>query len=313
MKHTLAILTVAFLCLAHGGNVGAAAKTIRLLTIGNSFADNALTFLPQIVEAAGHKLIVGRANLGGCSLERHWKHAAQHEAAPKGTSGSPYRSGKFSLSDMLTKDRWDFITLQQVSYKSHDLSTYHPYVEHLHRYVVERAPQAKILAHQIWAYRVDDPRFVPKNAGIEPHTQKAMYEQVRAAYRTIAKELGIGILPSGDAMFIADTDSRWGYAPDQKFDFSNAKHPHVPDQTHSLHTGWFWRTGKDGKRTLKMDGHHASTAGKFLLGCVWFEKFYGESVVDSSFRPKGLNADYANFLRQAAHKSMTALNSPQHP
>ncbi|MBN2316785.1 MAG: hypothetical protein JXM79_22850 [Sedimentisphaerales bacterium] len=60
--------------------------------------------------------------------------------------------------------------------------------------------------HQTWAYRVDDPRFTPANEGKEPHTHAIMYQQVRQAYHPMAGKLGTGILPSGDAMYITDTD-----------------------------------------------------------------------------------------------------------
>lgn len=285
----------------------AAAKTVRLLTVGNSFADNALTYLPQLAEAAGHELIVARANLGGCSFERHWNHVAAYEADTKSKDGSPYSGGKRSLADMLKREPWDFITIQQVSYKSHDPTTYEPYAEKLHHYIAERAPQAKIMIHQIWAYRVDDPRFVPKNKGREPHTHQVMYEQVRQTYHAVAKQLGIDIIPSGDAMYLADTNPQWGFKPDRSFDPATAEYPARPDQKHSLHVGWSWRKNKDGSRTLRMDGHHASEAGKYLIGCVWFETFFGTSVVDDGFVPKGLEPDYAAFLRTTAHEAVAGL------
>lgn len=285
----------------------AAPKTVRLLTVGNSFAENALNYLPQLAEAAGHELIVGRANLGGCTLERHWRHAAAFEADASDKEGSPYRGGKRSLSGLLKQDRWDFVTIQQVSYKSHDPATYQPYADKLHRYIRDRAPQARIMAHQIWAYRVDDPRFVPANKGREPHTHQEMYEQVRKAYHALAARLDLGIVPSGDAMYLADTDAEWGYRPDAGFDFKKAKAPSLPKQKHSLHRGWYWRKGKSGERTLKIDGHHAGRAGEYLLGCVWFETFFGESVVENDFVPEGIEGDYARFLRETAHRAVEAL------
>ena len=165
------------------------------------------------------------------------------------------------------------------------------------------------MAHQIWAYRVDDKRFIPANKGVEPHTHKVMFEQVRKAYHALAKELDIGIVPSGGAMFLADTDAKWGYQPDTSFDFKNAKHPALPDQTHSLHTGWRWKKQKNEKHTLGMDGHHASAAGKYLLGCVWFEVFFGESVVENAFVPRDLSPDYAEFLRKTAHQAVSKARS----
>jgi len=278
---------------------------VRVLTIGNSFADNALTYLPQIAEAAGHNVIVGRANLGGCSFERHWKHVAQHEENPDSKEGSPYHGGRNSLKELLTSDEWDFITMQQYSYQSHDLKTYQPFADNLVRYVKKHAPNARILVHQTWAYRVDDPRFRPSNQGKEPHTHAVMYEQVRDAYHQFAESHDLEIIPSGDALFLADTDQKWGYRADTNFDFGNATSPNLPLQTHSLHAGWSWTKDKDGSRVLKLDGHHASSVGQYLLGCVWFEKLFNESVIENSFVPKGVDSGYAKFLRETAHAVTT--------
>ncbi|MDF1737957.1 MAG: DUF4886 domain-containing protein [Verrucomicrobiales bacterium] len=280
-------------------------EEVSVLTVGNSFADNALNFLPALAEAADRKLIAVRANLGGCTFERHWKHVAAFEADPTSKAGSPYANGTKSLDELLKSRKWNYVTIQQVSFKSHDLATYQPYADNLYRYIKERAPDAEILVHQIWAYRVDDPRFVPANEGKEPHTHKEMYEQVRTAYHAFADKWDLDILPSGDAMFAADTDPVWGYKPDTEFDFKNAKKPELPNQDHSLHRGWTWMT-KDEKSFLRIDGHHAGRAGEYLIGCVWFEKLFGESVVGNSFVPHDIAPDYAAFLQETAHEAVAA-------
>lgn len=284
-------------------------KTVSVLTIGNSFAENALTYLPGIAGDAGHRLIEGRANLGGCSLERHWSHVAAFQKNPESKNASPYGGGKLSLDGMLKNREWDFITLQQRSMMSHDTATYEPFGKELYHFIKERRPDSKVMVHQTWAYRVDDPRFVPANEGKEPHTQREMYEQVRKAYHAFADEFDLGILPGGDAMFLADTDPEQGYRPDKKFNFKKEGPPALPDETYSLHTGWFWKENDAGISTLKLDGHHAGTAGKFLLGCVWFEVLFEESVLENSFVPKGLDPDYAVFLRKKAHEAVENLKA----
>ncbi len=296
---------ITLLSLLSNSHVQAEPKTVRVLTIGNSFANNALKHLPQIVESSGNQLIMGRANLGGCTLERHWKHAAQFEANPTDREGSPY-GGKHSLKDLLTADDWDFVTIQQVSYKSHDLQTYQPYANNLYDYIRKHAPNATILAHQIWAYRIDDPRFKPANKGREPHTHVEMYQQVREAYLELAKKLDLKIIPSGDAMYRADTDKNWGYKIDRKFNFENAAYPDLPDQTHSLHVGWRWQKLEDGTWRLRIDGHHANSTGEYLLGCVWFETLFNENVVGNRYVPKGIDPNYAEFLQRTAHATVSA-------
>ena len=166
--------------------------------------------------------------------------------------------------------------------------------------------------HQIWAYRVDDPRFKPSNEGKEPHTHQVMYEQVRKAYHTVAKELNIDILPSGDAMYLADTDPKWGYKPDSSFDLKNTTQPAIPDQTHSLHRGYHWRKDKKtGLKSVRMDGHHANKNGEYLIGCVWYEVLYGQSVIDNTYVPNDMDSEYAAFLRKVAHQTVANLNVEQ--
>lgn len=274
-------------------SVSGEAKTVRLLTIGNSFSRNAAHYLPDLVHAAGHELIHDSIVVGGASLELHASMAA--------TNGL-YKDGR-SLKQHLESDRWDYVTIQQASLKSHDFTTYRPFAGQLRDYIKKHAPSAILLVHQTWAYRCDDPRFKVETAKPgEPRTQKEMYEGLRHAYRTIAAELGVRLIPVGDAFYMADTHPKWGYKPDRSFDFANAKPPALPDQTHSLHVGWRWSKGK-----LTMDGHHANLAGEYLGACVFFEALFGESVVNNRFVPQGLDPDYARFLREIAHRAVASL------
>lgn len=291
---------------AHAEPQGSAkTKTVRLVTVGNSFSQNATRYLEDLVKAKGHVLIHRPLSIGGASMEVHWDKAQLHEKEPKNPKGL---YGKKSLREELMSEAWDYVTIQQASIKSHNIATYRPFARQLHDYIQKAAPKAKILIHQTWAYRVDDPRFTKetKTPG-EPSTQKEMYDGLSQAYRTIAQELGAQIIPVGDAMYLADTDPLWGFQPDRKFDFKSAKAPALPSQTHSLHTGYRWTKSKDGKMVLAMDGHHASVAGQYLGACVFYEVLYGESVVGNPFIPQGIDRDYARFLQETAHKAVAGL------
>jgi len=281
-------------------------KTVRLVTIGNSFSGNATHYLGDLAKTAGHTLVHQPMSIGGASMEVHWTKIQANEKNPEDPAGL---YGTKSLSAVLKTDDWDFVTIQQASIKSHDVDTYRPFAADLQKYVKKHAPKAELLLHQTWAYRCDDPRFGPKGAKGEPESSDAMHAQLSAAYLSIAKELGVRRIPVGDAFHLAESDPKWGYKRDAAFDFSKPVAPALPDQTHSLHVGYRWSTAKDGKQTFGMDGHHAGIAGEYLGACVWLEMLFKESPVGNSFVPKGLTAEDAKFLQDAAHRAVTASES----
>lgn len=278
-------------------------KTIRLLTVGNSFSQNATKHLDQIVEAGGNTLIHHRCVIGGSGPDQHLAKAALHETDPKDKNGRYGTSGK-SLKEELQAEKWDIITIQQASIRSHDPATYRPGAKQLYDYIKKYAPDSEIVIHQTWAYRVDDPRFSKQTyAEGEPRTQKEMYDSLSNAYRTIAKELGIRRIPVGDAFYAADTDPKWGYKPDASFDVKSAKPPTRPNQTNSLHVGYYWNKTSN-PPSLKMDGHHANPAGEYLGGLVFYEFLFGQSPVGNKYRPEGMDEDDARFLQETAHKAV---------
>lgn len=282
----------------------AEARTVRLLSIGNSFSRNATHYLADLAKAGGHELIHRPIVVGGASLELHVTKAQAHEADAADQAGL-YADGS-SLKQRLREQPWDFVTIQQVSIKSHNPVTYQPFGPWLADYVRAHAPAAKLMVHQTWAYRVDDPRFkVTKPEAGEPKTRAEMHAGLTAAYERFAAETGAGLLPVGDAFNLAETDPAWGFQPDTTFEPKKAGHPALPDQTHSLHVGWRWRKNDDGRYTLGMDGHHANLAGEYLGACVWYEVLFGGSCVDLAFVPKGLDKEYARFLRTTAHRAVS--------
>lgn len=299
----LVLLASLLVCIS---SLAGEARTVRLLTIGNSFSRNATNHLDDLAHAGGHTLIHMPLVIGGASFQVHADKARKHEASPKDKAGL-YTNG-LGLKESLTADKWDYVTIQQASIKSHDFTTYQPHAGWLSAYITRHAPQARLLIHQTWAYRKDDPRFTgPPTKPGEPATQEEMYRGLTASYNKIAAELGGKIIPVGDAFFAADTNAKWGYQTDTTFDPKTARQPALPNQTHSLHVGWRWARSKDGKKTtLGMDGHHANLAGEYLGACVWYEILFNESAEGNTHVPAGLDAEYARFLQETAHKAVQA-------
>lgn len=279
----------------------APARTLRVLTVGNSFSHNATHYLGDLARAGGDTLVLREDNVGGASLELHWGKAQAAEKDPADPAGR--YATKRTLNEDLAEG-WDFVTIQQASIKSHDLATYRPFAKQLADYIHQHARGATLLLHETWEYRADDPRFSAGNGKPgEPTTQEEMYRGLAAAYRTIARELHVRLLPVGAAFHRANADPEWGYrVPSPRFDPKTASPGELPPQLHSLNVGWTWKKQANGKSALGMDGHHASTAGEYLGACVWYEVIFGRSAEGNRFVPPGLDAEYAIFLQATAHR-----------
>lgn len=277
-------------------------KTIRLLTIGNSFSENAITFLPQLAAADGAvRFEIHRASLGGCSLEKHANLADYTRHNP---DYRPYRltgddASAANLQEALALQPWDFVTLQQASPKSWIRSTYEPFLGNLVREIRSAAPTAEILLHQTWAYRSDAGFLADK--GI---SQRYMFDRIRENYDHFSAAYGLRLLRSGEAVQAArETPGHAFVWPDPRYDYTQPLPPALPDQTHSLIVGWRWsvNTTADGRPELTKDVIHLNREGCFLAGCVWFERMTGRSVRANTFLPDGLSSETADFLRGVAH------------
>lgn len=281
-------------------------KTVRLLTVGNSFSQNATHVLDGIVKADGQTLIHHRCVIGGSGFAQHWERAEKHTKDPADKAGR-YESGK-SLLEELKAEPWDVITIQQASIRSHNVETYRPSAKQLCDFIRQHAPQSEVVLLQTWAYRVDDGRFSAKAAAAakpgEPKTREEMYAGLSAAYRTVGQELGVRRIPVGDAFHLADSDAAWGFKPDLKFDFAGAEPKKLPDQTHSLHIGWAWSKTKEGKPVMVMDGHHANAWGGYLGACVFYEFLFDRSVVGNKFVPPYLPKEDVRYLQETAHRAV---------
>ncbi len=205
MKSTIIIsfFTAAFLAVGE-------AKTVKLLTIGNSFSNNATTYLAEIVKSVpGCELSLTRADIGGCSLEKHAALIGECEANP---ALKPYFNKKYTLKELLQQKRYDVITIQQVSHQSFRAESYQPHAAELLAFIREHAPDAEVLIHQTWAYAPDCGRL--SKFGI---TRAEMHAGLVECYNRLAEESGISrLLRSGEAFYRL-------YAENPQIDLWNAK------------------------------------------------------------------------------------------
>lgn len=279
-------------------------ESVKILTIGNSFTQNATEYLSDLAETAGKDLLIFRANLGGASFERH-ANFLEPEDDPNAEPGTPYKNHPhpktgerqdFSLREALQSADWDYVTIQQVSSRSFRPETFGP-AHRLIAYIREHAPNAEILIHQTWTYRNDYSGYEK-----DDFSQQKMYDGLTAAYEGLAREYGLRLIPVGDAFHAAGQTAEWSYQKDPDFDFENPPAGLLPDQSGSLIVGYVLR-GRDRSR-LHFDFKHANTAGKYLGAAVWYEILFGEPLPADTPTPDGLTRTEAESLRRIAHQAV---------
>lgn len=286
-------------------------EVIKVLTIGNSFANNATEFLEPLGRSGGKSIKLSKANLGGARLVRHATHLAAYEKDSSDPEGSPYidrddpNERRYSLVEALQSDEWDFVSLQQQSFLSMDPQSFEPYFGQLVEAIGKHAPDAKILVLQTWAYRRDH-RWLQEQG----KTPADMFVQVKENYDAIAAKYGLEIIPIGHAFQIARSMRRWYMQiPDPEFNYENPKKGELPDQTGSLNVGWIWRANREtGKKEFALDATHANDAGRYLGACVFYEAITGANSRDLEWCPDSLSDRQAESLREAAHKSIATRN-----
>lgn len=249
---------------------------MRILTIGNSFSVDAVeNYLYDLAKASNKPVIIGSLAIAGGSLDQHLSNARNNS--------NPYIYTKIdvdgvktttfdnAIEPILTSERWDYISFQQVSQNSGMYSTFVTPLPAFFDYVKRRAKNrnVKYVLHQTWAYAQNSGHSGFANYG---NDQLTMYNAIVDTYNKAQQLTGIDIIiPAGTAIqngrtsFIGDNFTRDGY-------------------------------------------HLEETYGRYTAACTWFEKLFGESVVGNSFKPSGVSDYKKEIAQHAAHFAVLEPN-----
>lgn len=224
---------------------------IKILAIGNSFSQDATYYLQKIAAADGVDMKVVNLYIGGCSLERHWNNI-QSETKEYLLENNGESQGEYvSIQEALAMEPWHYIVTQQASHDSGIIETYRPYLENILMYIKKNVPYAKIMLQETWAYESDSlhPGFHNYN-----QSQQEMYEKVSNAYKVVAKECSVDLIPCGDVIQMLRKKSPFLY-------------------------GY-------GGMSLCRDGFHMNVIyGRYLLAAVWYKIITKNSIHKNSYVP----------------------------
>ncbi len=169
---------------------------MNILSIGNSFSQDAQRYLHRIAKADGFSLNTFNLYIGGCPLSLHYRNMLSEQRAYMLEMNGQSTGFKVSLQEAILNRDWDVVTIQQVSSKSPYYETYQPYLNKVVEYVRLCVPKAKIAIHQTWAYEQDSHRLNVE-LGYKNHTD--MFRDIKTSYEKAAEEINADfVIPSGE-------------------------------------------------------------------------------------------------------------------
>ena len=198
------------------------ANKLKVLMIGNSFADDTINYAYEIAKSTGipeGNILIADIYIGGCSLETHWNNAQTNAAAYRfGLEREGWFDGNsytnWTMEQAIKYADWDFITFQQNSGNSGGPASY-ACLQNLMDYVYDIAtdevnnpnanPNVKFVWHQTWAYQqgTTSTAFSTYN-----YDQITMYNAIVACMKNfVLNKNFVAIIPNGTAIQNARTSS----------------------------------------------------------------------------------------------------------
>lgn len=240
---------------------------IKILAIGNSFSQDATRYFKAVADSVGEDLLVVNLYIGGCSLMQHVAHIACKDRGYVYERNGEITERYISLQEAIVEEKWDIVTIQQVSGHTGLPGTYEPYMGTLVDFIRTNAPQARIWFHMTWAYELDS-----THSGFAAYekSQQVMFEKIVETTASFAEKYSLPLIPSGKAIQAVRKLPAFDYA--------------------------------NGGLSLCRDGFHMSyDYGRYALACVWTEMLLGANVLNAGFAPEGTDPVLLAQIRQTVH------------
>lgn len=246
---------------------------LYLLTIGNSFSDDAMEYVWQIATSLGYTDVrLGNLYIGGCTLAMHTINARSNVGAYEyrtNFSGTWDTVPDHRMSDAICSQAWDYISLQQASGSSGMMDTYNSDLMELMEYVKQLSPSARLVWHMTWAYAGDclHDEFYKYN-----NSQADMYQSIVHCVekRILPQHSFVKVIPSGTAI-------------------QNARI-------------------SDGKKCFTRDGYHLSIPlGRFIAGLTFVHTLTGIPLNELRYTPDDVSMVEK---QQAVDAAQQAVRSP---
>jgi len=233
-------------------------KSLKILSLGNSFSQDSMEYLYGMLEEDGYTdIVLGILYVGGCSLENHYNYIVGNDAKYiyyKNTSDKWISTKETSVETAIKDQEWDIFVLQQNSAQTGLADTYEPYMTDIIKYAKETCPNKDVeFAWNItWAYQKDS-----KHKSFAPNynsDQMFMYNSIINAFKE-------KVAPHDEFKYVFPVGTT----------IQNARTSYLGD-------------------TLTRDGHHLSyDIGRYMASLTWLGVLTDADINKVAYVPSGKN------------------------
>ena len=232
-------------------------KTVKVLMVGNSYAQDTMTYAHEIAKADGINMVCGVLYYGGCTIKQHVEFIKGNEAVYTYFKNGGTDRTQATFFDVLYDEDWDYVTIQTGKGEQGLKETFYPYLPWLIALVENRLPSVEIGLFESWA--------VPKcyegtgNSRLSHYNDNSqqMYESIISTFKDLKQENGVNfVVPSAEAF----------YRMDQTDICDNSV----------FETSFF-----------RDNTAHANEKGRYMLGLTMYKAITGRTVEGNGFVPMG--------------------------
>lgn len=247
-------------------------KTLKILTIGNSFSVDSMKYVAFIAKNLGFEQVkLGNLYVGGCSIKQHYCFATENSPVYtyfQNDGDGWSETEQFSSIDALKSEDWDYVTIQPGTgdgSRHTDEASYElliPLLKIVKSYV---SPTTKLAFNLTW---VGEKNCTQHEIASYNGDQLLLFAKIVDMVKKVVyplKEIDF-VIPTGVAV-------------------QNA------------------RTALD--EVITRDTFHLSyDKGRYLAGLTFFTKVTGISIDNVSWMPDGVDEDFKNLAIQAVNNAI---------
>ena len=241
----------------YGGKKMQNKKSLKILSVGNSFAVDTTEHAPKVALDLGFESVrMGTLYIGGCSIKRHSANARADAKAYEyyvSDGGEWSRTSGISIAEAIKSDDWDIISIQHGTGDGSRYTLENSYEElpYLVGYIKSLAPEkTKIAFNMAWVMEPDGDHHEIRSYNGD---QLAMYKNLVSLTDRVVRPCVDIVSPVGIAVQNARASGDFG--------------------------------------CLCRDGFHLSyTHGRYIAALTFLGALTGAELEDVSFAPEGVSA-----------------------